>query len=123
MPSNSNFSPLTQRMIHQITITPESFDITYTCWNDVKYKRSYWRHQKSRRLYQKLGVLVLGCECGCGYGVVAHTINEGRLRSRSHNIALAYLGGRGRRSHVVVSDNTSPEVASTDDTRAVLRIR
>jgi len=68
-------------------------------------------------------VLVLGCECGCGYGVVAHTINEGRLRSRSHNIALAYLGGRGRRSHVVVSDNTSPDVASTDDTRAVLRIR
>jgi hypothetical protein len=54
---------------------------------------------------------------------VVHTINECRLRSRSCNIALAYLGGRGGRSHVVVSDSTGPSVASTDDTRAVLRIR
>ena len=56
--------------------------------------------------------------------VVVHTINDGRLRSRSCNIALAYLGGRGRRrSRVVVSDSTGPGLASTDDTRAVLRVR
>jgi hypothetical protein len=54
--------------------------------------------------------------------VVVHTINESRLRSRSRNIALAYLGGRGR-SHVVVSDSAGPGVTSIDDTRTVLRIR